>query len=278
MELPNCICCYFPIESGIKFLKTLKFRLFSISRFNDPFESLFVTGYPYFFLSFDEKSDDYMISKRVDQMQRYRFPNKKIITNKATGFVNLMKDLRIGCFSETPDNILMWGHYARQFTGIVVKFRTAITDWGYGLEKVKYNDTRIAVDSFKSDVIGSTSVERSLLTRKSVQWAYEKEWRYIRLTNDCDKDKEGCYKKFEKAAIEEVIVGCRISPKHLATIKRINENIYDNKISLKVIMPAKSKYALKIWGIDSVEFALMWNNERPASNKKQNDSAANQSV
>lgn len=42
MELPTQLYCYFNIDSGIQFIKTLKFRLSSISSFNDIFESLFL--------------------------------------------------------------------------------------------------------------------------------------------------------------------------------------------------------------------------------------------
>lgn len=259
---PQYLYCYFPIESGISFLDTLKFRLSSVSDFNDPFESLFETEYPYFFLSFNEQSTIDIIEDRIAIMNQRKWPNVAAIRNKSIGLVNLIKNLKIGCFSETPDNILMWGHYARKFTGIVVKFRVSLADWGNDLKKVEYNNDRISITSFNIDTYGALEEERALITRKSINWEYEREWRYIRNTDDCPKDSKGYYKKVNKTAVKEVILGCRICPNDLEKIKDVISKNFGPGLPISIVLPSQSNYSLEIKDLSSVEFALKWNKKR----------------
>lgn len=199
-------------------------------------------------------------------MNLKKWPNLDSLRNKSYGFVNLIKNIRVGCLSETPDNILMWGHYARKFTGIVVRFRVSYSDWGNDLKKVEYNDDRIYLNEFDTSVIGLTNDERRLLTRKSKQWEYEKEWRYIKLSKECPKDETGHYKPIKEDSISEIIVGCRISPANLESIKTLVKNKFQDKIPLKVIMPSKYHYTLERWNLNNVDFALEWNKEEGKKN------------
>lgn len=262
MNFPQYLYCYFSIEKGIQFLESLKFRLSAISDFNDPFESLFRTEYPYLFLSYDENCDDSVIQNRIETLDKYKFPNTYLVSNKSKGLVNIMKSIRIGCLSETFDNVLMWGHYCRKFTGLVIKFRGSLTDWGNDLRQVEYTDSRISISTFDSSAVGAVSEERRLLTLKSKLWEYEKEWRYVKLTKDCEKDKYGYYKQMDKESIVEVIIGCRVCPKDLIKIKDIIKKKFGDKIPIKVILPATSSFSLETWDLAQVEFALQWNKIR----------------
>lgn len=267
MNFPQFLYTYFPADKGLEFLESLKFRLSPFSGFNDPFESLFKTEYPYFFLSYDENSNDKIIGERIEKMKAVKFPNATIIENKSKGLVNLIKNIRIGCLSETHDNILMWGHYCRKFTGIVVKFRGSLSDWGNDLKKVNYEDERIAIDSFDTSVVGSANDERRLLTSKSKIWEYEKEWRCIKLTKECPNDEHGCYKLMDKDSVLEVIVGCRICPIDLAKIKDLVKSRFGSRVPIKVILPSTNCFTLESWDLNKVDFALQWNKIREENKK-----------
>lgn len=112
MERPNYLYCYFDIERGIEFLKTQKFRLSSFADFNDPFEALFRTDYPLFFITSDKQIGPSTIDQKIKMLKEYdSLACSNRVKNKLQGRLNLMEYLKIGCFSEIGDNILMWSHY-----------------------------------------------------------------------------------------------------------------------------------------------------------------------
>lgn len=96
---------------------------------------------------------------------------------------------RMLCFSEVWDSLLMWGHYARGHRGVCLKLavnRDLLPSEGDLLEPVRYSthypETRIG------DI--EESWKPYLLT-KSVEWLYEKEWRYIASYFENDPGVEG---------------------------------------------------------------------------------------
>jgi hypothetical protein len=87
----------------------------------------------------------------------------------------------IACISETNNNELMWAHYADNYAGICVRYRTqALID---GLEdrvrvvKVSYGDAPPAVG--QEDALNSRSAAIKILSHKKANWVYEREWRVL---------------------------------------------------------------------------------------------------
>ncbi|HEX6901987.1 MAG TPA: DUF2971 domain-containing protein [Thermoanaerobaculia bacterium] len=86
------------------------------------------------------------------------------------------------CLSETFDNILMWSHYADNHQGFCLEFSSREpqsspfpVSWRITYQKDRpIVDTTVTVDDINTDLI----VRRGLLT-KSLDWAYEKEWRAL---------------------------------------------------------------------------------------------------
>jgi hypothetical protein len=93
-----------------------------------------------------------------------------------------MKQMRVLCFSEINDSILMWSHYADSHKGVCLGFeRTADPDNGlgnYGVSiPVVYRDDN-ALQSFQPLELDQKATSK-ILTTKSLVWCYEKEWRLI---------------------------------------------------------------------------------------------------
>lgn len=82
------------------------------------------------------------------------------------------------CFTEVPDDILMWSHYANSHTGFCLGFRgdddQNILD--SGLHQVAYSEVYPPLDF--SRIWHIEGLAKILLT-KNIAWAYEKEWRII---------------------------------------------------------------------------------------------------
>ncbi|WP_010252959.1 DUF2971 domain-containing protein [Treponema primitia] len=91
---------------------------------------------------------------------------------------------RIGCFTETYDNPLMWSHYTNSHQGFCVAYKKSEIEASVSfLEQVAYA-TAMPVVSGVTD----TDVKTVLLT-KSSHWDYEKEWRAVLKTTPEEIDR-----------------------------------------------------------------------------------------
>jgi hypothetical protein len=87
------------------------------------------------------------------------------------------RDMGVACFSETPDNMLLWSHYGGAHHGICLEFDTT-SPLLNKLHKVVYTDD-IPRLNIVDVLLGDTArVLTGLLTKASC-WAYEQEWRAI---------------------------------------------------------------------------------------------------
>ena len=91
-------------------------------------------------------------------------------------------------FSETPDNLLMWSHYAEDHTGFVLMFDSSHDFFkgetplpGFAKpEPVQYTSER------PRTTVEEATMPEIFLTKGS-DWKYEKEWRYLKYLNDADE-------------------------------------------------------------------------------------------
>lgn len=99
----------------------------------------------------------------------------------------IFENVKILCLTTTPDNALMWSHYADAHRGVVIRFRSIPAfDTPYGMAKpVRYvNEVPALVSAEElADILAGSGVmdtsailERATHT-KSNEWAYENEWR-----------------------------------------------------------------------------------------------------
>lgn len=104
------------------------------------------------------------------------------------------ENLRICCFSETRNEILMWAHYADQNRGCCVELdvRNLFVPGQIGiLLPIMYDDALFDVTPYYQAILkgdGNKLVAMIAACRKSKRWSYELEWRIVcptppRLTN-----------------------------------------------------------------------------------------------
>lgn len=128
----------------------------------------------------------------------------------------LNQNVGIICLSEVPDSILMWGHYTDDHRGFVIGFdsdhaffskrRGQEDEFGF-LRPVNYQRERPKV------VLSDTS-SPAWFNTKSDQWAYEREWRMLRVLSEADRRTERtpfpvCLFGFPEDAVLEIIIGLR---------------------------------------------------------------------
>jgi hypothetical protein len=90
----------------------------------------------------------------------------------------LLSTRGITCFSECNDNILMWAHYANSSQGLCLEFDTAFEPFSK-VRKVYYDPFPPEIDLTQGLLDGDYAEVDRLYCTKSIDWAYEREWRGI---------------------------------------------------------------------------------------------------
>ena len=139
---------------------------------------------------------------------------------------------RVFCIAEEHDNLLMWAHYAKDHTGIVIKFE-CLREFDTPLciaKKVDYVSTPPIIASLEDYIPYITGQDKTkinhdlliykLFQSKSAHWKYEKEWRVWIPPLDMEnpsipmdsKGKEILYelKPFYPKEIHSIYFGCKM--------------------------------------------------------------------
>jgi Protein of unknown function (DUF2971) len=156
------------------------------------------------------------------------------------------------CLSETADNLLMWAHYADNHRGVTIQFESEHTffsegELGFDLPnsgRVEYADKR---------PILSHSNLRSprLLFRKSPEWSYEKEWRFIKKLSDADRVVEGTPHAIHlfgipPEVITGIVIGCGAAHEDRVHIMELAQTPPLSAITIYQTRLHDEKYELEI--------------------------------
>lgn len=143
------------------------------------------------------------------------------------------KTFGVSCFTERPDNMLMWAHYADKHTGICVEYNFGKLFSGspssllfpvnytkcrpiIPLEKIiDFTEGNMTVNKENLNLILSDIME-SLIAKSDI-WQYEKEWRLIQnIKNEGDR-------KIRLPLISGIYCGINISDENLQKITELAE-------------------------------------------------------
>lgn len=129
---------------------------------------------------------------------------------------HVVNGLGVVCFSEDNSNILMWSHYAESHKGICLEYDSEerpIKHWkNYKYHKIKYSKSRY-IDLLES---GYEKAFFKLVTTKSTDWEYEKEYRLISIRGSG-------YQKSQMGSLTGIIFGPRIKENK----KELLEDLYN---------------------------------------------------
>jgi hypothetical protein len=130
----------------------------------------------------------------------------------------VLGELKLLCFSEMHDNILMWAHYGDNHTGVVLEFSCIEKfDSAWGAAKpVIYRENMPVLadeDNLVRLLSGEGNISKPALFEeavfvKAIDWQYEREWR---LVGGWDKAQATEYVPFRPELMTAVYLGCRIS-------------------------------------------------------------------
>lgn len=151
------------------------------------------------------------------------------------------KDFRLVCFSEKLDDLLMWGHYGRGHTGFVVEFdpkhQTFATE-EFGQVHYPETDERPRVE----DRDQSKEELWKMVFRKSPEWAYEKEWRLVKLASSLDDNQ---FVKLPTQLIVAVYFGWQMLPTDRDKLLDSLTSVDWKDVKKFVMCPAPAKYAIR---------------------------------
>ncbi len=202
------------------------------TKFNDPFECrphLILGGNPaerkeYLKRLAKDKLPNANRKERRKQIQEKRplFTNQKYLRN---AYNSVMATIGMYCLSEKNDDLLMWSHYSDGHKGLCLEFE-ASTAGGLFWEAfaVIYQQDYPIVDMMR---IGKAEHYRRALLTKSTQWAYEKEWRVIKMESEGGP---GHY-PFSPGALTGVVFGALMSHTDQQTVKSWIK-VYPSKIAI----------------------------------------------
>lgn len=145
---------------------------------------------------------------------------------------NILNKVAIACLTNTPYNILMWGHYGDKSQGICIEYdveelvNNNIED--LYLIKMQYLDTlEYNKDDFYFESIFNNGLKKSLqlmdiFTIKHKEWSYEEESRIIKYSSNgfCENDNS---RKLQ-LKIKSVYFGEKIEKKHKDNLIKILKN------------------------------------------------------
>ena len=130
----------------------------------------------------------------------------KALLKQATNII--LNGFSYYCMTESPDNILMWSHYADSHKGVCFKFDLLQDlDTFFITVPVEYNSEYLEFDTLDGN-------PAPIIQRKSLEWRYEKEHRTIRVN-------EHGLVKINRETLVEIIFGCRTSKSDKSRIRDI---------------------------------------------------------
>lgn len=145
----------------------------------------------------------------------------------------LGKSLSVCCFSETNKSVIMWSHYANNHQGFCLEYD--FLELPYSdirnrmLFPVFYSEQRYDMTQLFLNKKNDPSIALKASLHKSLDWAYEKEWRMVisgGVLNECE---------YHVPKPNAVYLGSRLLEEKAETIKQIakekNIKIYEMALS-----------------------------------------------
>jgi len=146
---------------------------------------------------------------------------------------------RIYCLTPFPDSTLMWSHYAANHSGICLEFDVD-NPLFRNARPVRYRSTypEWALHDIEENIL-------ELVLTKSMDWAYEREFRLIASQLTGPLKLHGDFLLLPSGALTCVIIGCEADDKAVASIIKIVRE-HSESLPIKRAVRAPDRYKLII--------------------------------
>lgn len=267
-NINNCLFRYRTIDdNNISALENNKLYFSTPNNFNDPYDNLIFASLKKIFSdvmgNIYSGMDDYLEKLKSENPEAAFYGHKywngsnrdgtiDIFFKQICVAVDLIKksvrnNVKIICFSEVYNSMLMWSHYADNHKGFLLVYEKAdiknakrcmendvTIERKIHLDKVEYVTEQIDLSEDIEEYVRNNMMPnmgdvvldernipqyklRKLMLQKSHEWAYEKEWRLIPRTIDLQVQ---CPLEYISCIPSAIILGARCS--NINTEKMIN--------------------------------------------------------
>jgi hypothetical protein len=247
---------YIGADVGALFFENWSISFVAPINFNDPFDC-----HPGFLMRTptERESRIEVLKKRTDWDDRSRQKYAEIFEElEGKDHLRTVRNLitrstfRISCFTRTKNHLLMWSHYAKAHTGLLIGFREDSIIFQERLKPVIYSDARPQFPLFKEFRLSNILSKETCLV-KGLEWAYEQELRMILNNREISELPSVVSQqiavpwlvKLEKSDVEVIVFGCRYSYDEMKTIsKTLLEDSSTSHIKLFRAEPDQYEYKL----------------------------------
>lgn len=188
-----------------------------------------------------EKQQNGDISKILSSHKNFSNTTQEILENSRAKLKNaLQKKVKISCFSETYNNILMWSHYAQSHTGFCIEYDISNLELTNSFKKKLFPVfyTPKPIDMSKAILSKQKEIlENILIINKSEDWKYEREWRYVTSSEDDSKF-------IMPVKPKAIYLGTKISEENKNIMLEIANNEY--QIPCYELQPQMNSFKLEI--------------------------------
>ena len=136
------------------------------------------------------------------------------------------QNVKVSCFSERKDSLLMWAYYAKNYTGVCLEFDAKSDPMlNKFCSKVQYLHT-----IFCDDNPGSKFDDNYFI--KSYEWAHEQEWRLVTATDE---------EYFHTESLRSIILGTKLPVDQL---RRFIDLGVKHNLNVYHMVPDKQEFKL----------------------------------
>ncbi len=175
-----------------------------------------------------------------------------VLRNNELAQSTLDDEFGVFCLSEAADNLLMWAHYADNHRGVAIQFDTESKFFSEDSLGSDLPSFRTVEYIMKRPILSHSNLRSpSLLFRKSPEWSYEREWRYIRRLSEAHRVIDSMPYPIHLFGLPEdsisgIVVGCRVLQQDRC---RLFDSLSDSPIAGATIFQARlhdEEYRLQI--------------------------------
>lgn len=192
--------------------------------------------------------------------QSVKMAEEQLVIDALLNYRKRRLSLGVLSLTEDPLQLLMWSHYGDEHRGVVVELdisHPAIRpdsngrDTYSGIKKVTYSKDKVFGIPMLDTII-------DVLSRKSLEWEYEREWRLIRTLNLTRKITPDVFVvDFNLSAVKSVYLGARFPAERLEEMTQLLKANGGSHIKLWKVDIAPHRFELRVTEVEQYGWKLL---------------------
>jgi Protein of unknown function (DUF2971) len=242
-------------------LKQPSIRFTQPSALNDPYECHLTLDRKALLAHYRESRRSHEPSLGADRLDKsVAMAEDQLVIDALLHYRERRNGLGVVSLSENPLQLLMWAHYADEHRGAVVELdmtHPALMPRSDGgatysdIRKVEYTQLKVSGLPWPNTIV-------NVLSTKSTDWSYEREWRLIRTLNLTRELTDSIHVvDFDLSAIRTIYLGAHFDARHLSEIVRLTSCADHSKPEILKVDIAPDRFELRAINAESYGWKLI---------------------